>query len=331
MEARLALGRQIAEARRRHGLSQPELARKLDRPVQWMSQVERGLADVDPAAILAAVASVLGGPPIVLSASSSRPRSGGTDPAAALRFVLSGGAQPRSRRTGPPPTTTALGLKADRAWDLTCTKRYGDLAELLSDLMPELEAALHAAHDQRQRQMVLEVMATSYQACSAALAKLGDHEGAKSAASRALIAAQRAGDLLLAAASAYLLVCILMEAGRYSHAEETARKAAAALAQLAAEGRREAISLRGALALRRALVAARIGDPAAAEEQLGLARDMARQLGDADGPSDAGFGHDQIAQYAAAVGAETGRRSRTAGSPSPAGRRQQATIGSHAP
>ncbi len=73
MEERLALGRQIAEARRRHGLSQPELACKLGRPVQWMSQVERGLADVDPAAILAAVASALGGPPIVLSAGLSRP------------------------------------------------------------------------------------------------------------------------------------------------------------------------------------------------------------------------------------------------------------------
>jgi transcriptional regulator with XRE-family HTH domain len=252
MDQRLALGRQIAEARRRHGLSQPELARKLDRPVQWMSQVERGLADVDPAAVLAAVTCVLGGPPIALSAGSSHPRTGSMEPASALRLVLSGGIQPRSLGTGPPPTATVLGLKADRAWDLTCAKRYGDLADLLSDLMPELEAALNAASDQRQRQMVLEVMATSYQACSAALAKLGDHESAKSAASRALTAAQRAGDPLLAAASAYLLVCILMEVGRYSHAEETARKAAAALAQLAAEGRREAISLRGALARQQA-------------------------------------------------------------------------------
>jgi hypothetical protein len=37
----LALGRKIADARRRRGLSQPELARMIDRSVAWVSQVER--------------------------------------------------------------------------------------------------------------------------------------------------------------------------------------------------------------------------------------------------------------------------------------------------
>jgi hypothetical protein len=54
-----------------------------------------------------------------------------------------------------------------------------------------------------------EVLATSYQACAAALARLGELQNAKAAASRALTAAQRAGDLLLAAASAYLLTRVL--------------------------------------------------------------------------------------------------------------------------
>ena len=57
-----------------------------------------------------------------------------------------------------------------------------------------------------------EVMAASYQACAAALAKTGEYESAKRAASRALTAAQRAGDLLLAAASggaSYLLIRLL--------------------------------------------------------------------------------------------------------------------------
>jgi hypothetical protein len=82
---------------------------------------------------------------------------------------------------------------------------------------------------------------------------LGEHESAKTAVSRALSAAQRAGDLPLAAASAYLLARVLMEIGRYPHADETARKAIAALAPLAAGGRPEAISLQGALTLLRAL------------------------------------------------------------------------------
>ena len=37
-----ALGRKIAAERRRRGLSQPELARIVDRSVAWVSQVERG-------------------------------------------------------------------------------------------------------------------------------------------------------------------------------------------------------------------------------------------------------------------------------------------------
>ena len=177
---------------------------------------------------------------------------------------------------------------------------------MLSDLVPELEAAVRTAPDQQQRRALYELMATSYQACSAALAKLGEHESAKTAVSRALTAAQRAGDLLLAASSAYLLVCILMEVGRYPHADETARKAAAALAHLAADGRPGAISLRGALTLRRSLIAARTGDRAAAEAQLSLARDMARQLGDEGDASDTGFGRDHVALYEVAVRAELG-------------------------
>jgi transcriptional regulator with XRE-family HTH domain len=306
MDQRLAIGRQIADARRRHGLSQPELARMLDRPVSWMSQVERGIAEVDPAPVLEAVTSALGGPLPAQSASFPPVGARRPDPASALRKVLSGG--PRHRRTGLddsfPPTVAVLSAKADMAWALTGVRRYDDLADVLSDLVPELEAAVRTAGDQQQRRALYELMVTSYQACSAALAKLGEHESAKTAASRALTAAQRAGDLLLAASSAYLLVCILMEAGRYPQADETARKAAAALAQLAADRRPEAISLRGALTLRRALIAARAGDRAAAQAQLSLARDMASELGAEGSASDTGFGLDHVAVYEVTVRAE---------------------------
>ena len=42
--------------RRRRGLSQPELARLLDQPPSWVSQVERGLLPVDPMSLLGDVA-----------------------------------------------------------------------------------------------------------------------------------------------------------------------------------------------------------------------------------------------------------------------------------
>jgi hypothetical protein len=86
---------------------------------------------------------------------------------------------------------------------------------------------------------------------------------------------------------------------------ETARKAIAALGPLAAGGRPEAISLQGALTLLRALIAARTGDPAAADEQLSSARSIEVRLGAIGGGRDTGFGAAQIALYEIAVSVET--------------------------
>lgn len=195
----------------------------------------------------------------------------------------------------------ALRAQADQAWALALARHYGELASLLSDLLPRLQDALRAAPDQQDLLALQELLATSYQACAAALAMLGELQSAKAAASRALTAAQRAGDLVLAAASAYLLTRVLLQAGRYAQADETARKAMAALARPAADGWAGAMSLRGALALLRALTAARCGDPPAAAELLGIARQMARRLGDTSRARDLGLSPDDIALYETAV------------------------------
>lgn len=304
MDQQLALGWAIAKQRRRRGLSQAELARLLDRPPSWVSQVERGLVQVDAMSLLEAVASALGTP---LPPHPAGLRTGPTASVAsaqALRYAASGQCQRRARTASCPAPTAVLRAKADECWALACAHHYGELAELLYNLLPDLQDALSATHDHQERAVVHEVMAASYQACAAALAKIGEHESAKGAASRALAAAQRAGDLMLAAASAYLLARILLEAGRYAQAEETALKATSVLAQPAAGGRAEAISLLGALALLRALTAARSGEPAAAEEQLSVARAMASQLGDAGNARGAGLSPDHIALYEAAVSIE---------------------------
>ena len=54
----MALGRKIAE-RHRRGLSQPELARMIDRSVAWVSQVERGVRKVDRMSVLETLATAL--------------------------------------------------------------------------------------------------------------------------------------------------------------------------------------------------------------------------------------------------------------------------------
>jgi transcriptional regulator with XRE-family HTH domain len=66
--------------------------------------------------------------------------------------------------------------------------RYTDLTVLLRGLVPDLETAARALPE-TQRAEVYELMAATYQACSAALAKLGEPEAAYSHLDRAAEAA----------------------------------------------------------------------------------------------------------------------------------------------
>ena len=78
------------------------------------------------------------------------------------------------RRT---PAISTLRTKTRKAWELTHAGRYTELADLLRSLVPDLETAARSAPEE-QRPEVCELLATTYQACSAALAKLGEPEAA---------------------------------------------------------------------------------------------------------------------------------------------------------
>jgi hypothetical protein len=85
----------------------------------------------------------------------------------------------------------------------------------------------------------------TYQACSAALAKLGEPEAAWIAAERAMDAAERAGNPMLVAAGAFRLVFVFLAARHYDQAEEKARTATDALRASAEAGDPAAMSLWG--------------------------------------------------------------------------------------
>ena len=303
-----ALGRRIAAERRRRGLSQPELARIIDRSVAWVSQVERGVRKVDRMSVLEALATALDVPlaelaaeaPVVAAVIEEPPGAGG------LRLVLSGAYALRAmldeRR---PPALSTLRTKARKAWDLTHAGRYTELTDLLSNFVPDLETAARALPEE-QRTEVFELMAATYQACSAALAKLGEPEAAWIAADRAVAAAERAGDPLLVAAGAYRLVFVFINARHYGQAEETARTAAEALESLADRGDPQAMSLWGGLILQRAVIAAHANDPDLAYRQLELASRAAARLGEGHNEYNTEFGPANVRLYEIAVTVELG-------------------------
>ena len=303
-----ALGRKIAAERRRRGLSQPELARMIDRSVAWVSQVERGVRRVDRMSVLEALAAALEVPlaelaaeaPVVAAVSQEPPGAGG------LRLVLSGAYALRAMLDGHhAPVVSTLRTKSSTAWDLAHAGRYTDLAELLRVLVPDLETAARTVPE-AGRSEVFELMAATYQACSAALAKLGEPEAAWIAADRAMAAAERARNPLLVAAGAFRLVFVFLAARHYDQAEETARTAAEALQPLANGGDPQAMSLWGGLTLQRAVVAARIGDPDTAYDQLERAKQMAERLGEGRNDYNTEFGPANVGLQEVAIAVDLG-------------------------
>jgi transcriptional regulator with XRE-family HTH domain len=303
-----ALGRKIAAERRRRGLSQPELARLIDRSVAWVSQVERGVRKVDRMSVLETLASALDVPLAELAAEAPVVAAVTEEPpgASALRLVLSGAYALRAMLNGRRPAAlSTLRTKTRKAWDETHAGRYNELTNLLCGLVPDLETAARALPED-QRAEVFELMAATYQACSAALDKLGEPEAAWIAADRAMAAAERAGNPMLVAAGAFRLVFVFLTARHYDQAEETARTAADALQRLAEDGDPQAISLWGALTLQRAVIAARRNDADTSYSQLKLARQMAARLGEGRNDYNTEFGPANVTLYEVAVAVELG-------------------------
>jgi transcriptional regulator with XRE-family HTH domain len=305
------LGRRVAEERRRHGMSQPELAALVHRPVSWVSQLERGAAPIDCPDTLRTVARVLELPVTELTAGGPAAAGGlsrGGTPADAegLRVILAGvhslGAMLGDQNA---PSFGWLRARTDRACTLSRAARYAELTSLLADLLPGLEAAARTFPPAGQSE-VYELLAVAYQSCSAALARLGEAEGAWIAADRAMAAAERAGNLLLVAAGAHRLASVFLSAGQHALAEETARTTVAALEGLACLGDLDALALCGGLALLRAVVAARAGRQAAAYGQLTKARHLAARLGAQRAGGAPEFGPEYVALYEIAVSVDLG-------------------------
>ncbi|WP_344481556.1 helix-turn-helix transcriptional regulator [Nonomuraea monospora] len=308
MEYQRALGRRIAQERKRRGLSQAELARLVDRSVAWISQVERGVRKVDRMSVLEKVAETLDVPlselaaeaPVVAATTEEMPGAAG------LRLVLSGAHSLQAMlQAAPAPPADQLKPRVDHAWELTHQSRYVELTELLQGLVPTLENAIRSAPAEHQAEL-FELLAIIYQACSASLAKLGEPEAAWIAADRAINAAERAGNPLMMAAGIFRLGFVFLGARQFDQVEESARTAAEALGSLIDAGEVGAMSLQGGLTLQRAVAAAQLNQAETAYEHLSRAREMAARVGEGRNDYNTEFGPANVALHEVAVAVEVG-------------------------
>jgi len=254
VEYQQVLGRRIAQERRRHGLSQPELAALVDRPVAWVSQVERGIQPIDRPGSLKPLADVLEVPLSELAAGApgaigEQRRSSAAD---GLRLLLAG-AHSLCAMLGEShaPSIGSLRASTERACALARVGEFEQLRSVLGGLLPGLEAAVRTVPPALQAD-AYELTAMAYQACSAALMKLDEPLTAWVAADRAMAAAEKAGNLLLAAAGQYRLASVFLDSREYGLADEIARTSLIALRGLAEHGDADALSLCGGLTLLRA-------------------------------------------------------------------------------
>lgn len=296
------LGRRIASHRQRRGLSQTEFGRLVGRSEAWVSQVERGVRSVTRFDVLERIAAALDIPLADLApveAVVERPPA-----ARPLRhLMIANYALQAAFQPVPVHDLETLHRRAERSWELTHETRYDELAAILENLLPELESA---TRDVSVDMEVFRLLATTYQACAAALAKLRQFDAAWVAADRAMANADRAGDPLLMVEGSFRLTLIFQGARLFEEAEHTASTASAAIAGRAAEGDPAAMSLYGALQLQLAVIAARTERANDAYNYLNHARDMAVQLGGDRNDYNTEFGPTNVALHEVAVAVELG-------------------------
>ncbi len=304
-----ALGRKIAFFRARRGLSQREFGVIVSRSETWVSQVERGERRIDRMTVLREVADALNVPlselaadtPIIAEASSR------SAPASALRMLLSSSLTLSLAVRNPVAGIElhALHDQAERAWELAHAANYSELLPLLTQLLPQAEAAVREAKGNAAKARY-RLLARVYHAAAAALVKLGELSAAWVAADRAIGAAERAGDRLLMGEGVFRLVLVFQAGRQYDQAEHAAVTGIDALAPLAAVGNEAAISLQGALQLQLAVIASRQNDAEAALRQLNLARIAARHLGEDRNDYNTEFGPTNVDLTEVAVAVELG-------------------------
>ncbi|MCO6005470.1 helix-turn-helix domain-containing protein [Actinoallomurus purpureus] len=282
MDARAEIGRRVARARRRRGLSQTVLAELVGRSESWLSQVERGLRTIDSHSVLIRLAEVLSVEISQLTAHETDTEIVKYEPVAGIRDVMARyGALPgvinASAYVGRAPNVHGLDREMRRANRLYQAARYDEVGRLLPGLIDAVEQA-RLTCALAERRTVETLRALTYHSVTMTLSRVGDAELAWMAADRSIAAAEAAERPLLGAVSAYRLGYVLIRLKQVGNAEDLLMRAADALSSTR-RSKPPALSVRGGLYLAAATAAATRFDRAGADRHLAMARKVAGKVG----------------------------------------------------
>jgi transcriptional regulator with XRE-family HTH domain len=300
------IGRRIAEARSRKGLSQKDFASLMGRSESWVSQVERGVLPVDRIAIRQKLTEILGVSFVgtdgtVTQAAYPTPVHTDLD---RLRTALTGHPAMLDlfREPGPAPAVGELQADADEAWKRALDSDFGPLAEMI----PRLEGALRQVTAEG-REAVLAMLARSYQAASAGFARQNEGDAAWVAADRALRVAEQTGDPLSVVAGQFRLAHTMMRLRLFDQARAVASTTIEALeGGVDSDQPREAVALLGAMHLVLAALAGFDNDRSAAREALDEAERLADIVGEGRNDYDTEFSPTNVQIHRVSIAVDLG-------------------------
>jgi transcriptional regulator with XRE-family HTH domain len=279
----LGRGQRIARARRRRGLSQAALAGLVGRSESWLSQVERGLREVDSHTVLISLADILRVEVTELTADDlSAPQASRYTAAREIERAMMAydslesviGADCAVRE----PDLARLQLAVDRANRSYQAARYDEAGRMLPGLIRAVETAARTCPG-RDGIAVGALRSQVYQAAAMVLCRVGETGLAWTAGDRAVTAAEHADAGLLVAVSAFRLAHVFIKRKHASQARDLVAGAASALQRSVVDDVPQRLSVLGALHLADALAAASDFDRAAANRSLIAASHVAERIG----------------------------------------------------
>jgi transcriptional regulator with XRE-family HTH domain len=307
------VGENVAYHRKRLGLSQVEFAGIVGKSESWVSQVERGVRGIDRLSVLQTVADALNVSVAELQgdaqeeAAEEYPQS-----FEMLRLALTGhpaanAAISPTARHASIPSIDSLRTAHSSVWPMVHGSNYGELAPILTRLITDLELSVRQP-DGESVSEARRLLADTYQATAAALAKLGDGDAAWIAADRASFVSEALGSPLTLGASLFRMAHVFLSLGQISQVQKVASDAAAALKSRATSAHPdvEALSLYGAFHLVLAVAAARENQRSEAHAYLATAREIAERVGEGRNDFGTEFSPTNVALHAVSVAVELG-------------------------
>ena len=300
------IGDRIAAYRKRRGLSQATLAGLVGRSESWLSQVERGVRDVDSLSVIRDLSSQLHVSPDALIGAEITPLPAdvghrAVDP---VRHYLDRYSQLLTSPQITERSSHDLAQAADAANDAYQNARYDDALIAITDLLPNVDDLVRG---QRDDPAAIHAYVAAYVVSAKILHKVGENRLAALAADRAAVIASHpnaaGADRGLAARETVLA---LLYTGQADAAEALAIDMAASLEGHPDRDSPVILSLRGSLLLLSAVIAARRTERYEALDRLHQAEQLAAQLGHDGNHGWTAFGPTNVAIHAVSIAAELG-------------------------